>query len=140
MTLDDGHENPWLESDEVKESLGEDCRLVDYDGWRLWKADVSTTESTTLEAEELDLTPNTVVTGIRIEYGAVVADFTTRSDADSWTRDDLKDEHDDLDDAKAILGTDARGAVVHMQQRRLYAPNCTHQQRTRRSLPQRRRR
>lgn len=121
-TLDDGHENPWLESDEVKESLGEDCRLVDYDGWRLWKADVSTTESTTLEAEELDLASNTVVTGIRIEYGAVAADFTTRSDADSWTRDDLKDEHDDLDDAKAILGTDARGAVVHMQATSAYTP------------------
>lgn len=121
-TLDDGHENPWLESGEVKESLGEDCRLVDYDGWRLWKADVSTTESTTLEAEELDLASNTVVTGIRIEYGAVAADFTTRSDADSWTRDDLKDEHDDLDDAKAILGTDARGAVVHMQATSAYTP------------------
>ena len=121
-TLDDGHENPWLESDEVKESLGEDCRLVDYDGWHLWKADVSTTESTTLEAEELDLASNTVVTGIRIEYGAVAADFTTRSDADSWTRDDLKDEHDDLDDAKAILGTDARGAVVHMQATSAYTP------------------
>lgn len=52
-----GTKMPWLESDEVKESLGEDCRLVDYDGWRLWKADVSTTESTTLEAEELDLAP-----------------------------------------------------------------------------------
>lgn len=121
-TLDDGHDNPWLESDEVKESLGEDCRLVDYDGWHLWKADVSTTESTTLEAKELDLASNTVVTGIRIEYGAVAADFTTRSDADSWTRDDLKDEHDDLDDAKAILGTDARGAVVHMQATSAYTP------------------
>lgn len=121
-TLDDGHENPWLESDEVKESLGEDCRLVDYDGWHLWKADISTTESTTLEAEELDLASNTVVTGIRIEYGAVAADFTTRSDADSWTRDDLKDEHDDLDDAKAILGADARGAVVHMQATSAYTP------------------
>lgn len=121
-TLDDGHENPWLESDEVRESLGEDCRLVDYDGWHLWKADVSTTESTTLEAKELDLASNTVVTGIRIEYGAVAADFTTRSDVDSWTRDDLKDEHDDLDDAKAILGTDARGAVVHMQATSAYTP------------------
>ncbi|MEE0605958.1 MAG: SpaA isopeptide-forming pilin-related protein [Collinsella sp.] len=121
-TLDDGHENPWLESDEVRESLGEDCRLVDYDGWHLWKADVSTTESTTLEAKELDLASNTVVTGIRIEYGAVAADFTTRSDADSWTRDDLKDEHDDLDDAKAILGTDARGAIVHMQATSAYTP------------------
>ncbi len=121
-TLDDGHENPWLESDEVKETLGEDCRLVDYDDWHLWKADVSTTESATLEAKELDLASNTVVTGIRIEYGAVAADFTTRSDTDSWTRDDLKDEHDDLDDAKAILRTIRSGRVVHMQATSAYTP------------------
>lgn len=121
-TLDDGHSNPWLETEEVTKLLGDDARLVDYDGWHLWKADVSTTESATLEAKELDLASNTVVTGIRIEYGAVAADFTTRSDTDSWTRDDLKDEHDDLDDAKAILGTDARGAVVHMQATSAYTP------------------
>ena len=79
-------------------------------------------ETEPLEAKELDLASNTVVTGIRIEYGAVAAGFTTRSDADSWTRDDLKDEHDDLDDARAILGTDARGAVVHMQATSAYTP------------------
>ena len=121
-TLDDGHENPWLESDEVRESLGEDCRLVDYDGWHLWKADVSTTESTTLEAKELDLASNTVVTGIRIEYGAVAADFTTRSDADSWTRDDLKDEHDDLEMPKQSLAQTLGAQSCTCRQRRLIRP------------------
>ena len=121
-TLDDGHHNPWLETDEVTKLLGDDARLVDYAGWHLWKADVSTTESVTLETKELDLADGTSITGIRFEYGAVSADFTTRSDADSWTRDDLKDEHDDLDDAKAVLSPDARGAVVHMQATSSYTP------------------
>lgn len=121
-TLDDGHHNPWLETEEVAKLLGDDVRLVDYDGWHLWKADIPTDKSVTLDTKELDLTDGAVITGIRFEYGAVAADFTTRSDADSWTRDDLKDEHDDLDDAKAILGTDARGAIVHMQATSAYTP------------------
>ena len=121
-TLDDGHHNPWLETDEVTKLLGEDARLVDYDGWHLWKADVSTTESVTLETKNLDLADSASITGIRFEYGAVSADFTTRSDAGSWTRNDLKDEHDDLDDVKAVLSPDARGAVVHMQATSSYTP------------------
>lgn len=114
-TLDDGHRNPWLETEEVTKLLGDDVRLVDYDGWHLWKADIPTDKSVTLDTKEIDLTDDVVITGIRFEYGAVAADFTTRSEAGSWTRDDLKDEHDDLDDAKAALNSDVRGAVVHMQ-------------------------
>lgn len=40
---------------------------------------------------------------------------------DSWTRDDLKDEHDDLDDAKAILAQ-TLGAQSHMQATSAYTP------------------
>ena len=43
-TLSDGHDNPWLETDEVKKLLGDDLRMVDYDDWHLWKADIPTTE------------------------------------------------------------------------------------------------
>lgn len=121
-TLDDGHRNPWLETEEVTKLLGDDVRLVDYDGWHLWKADIPTDKSVTLDTKEIDLTDDVVITGIRFEYGAVAADFTTRSEAGSWTRDDLKDEHDDLDDAKADLNSDARGAVVHMQATSSYTP------------------
>ena len=123
-TLDDEHHNPWLETDEVTKLLGDDARLVDYDGWHLWKADIPTAESVTLETKELDLVDGTTITGIRFEYGAVTADFTTRSDAGSWTRDDLKDEHDDLDDVKAVLSPDARGAVVYMQATSSYTPRA----------------
>lgn len=121
-TLDDRHHNPWLETEEVAKLLGDDVRLVDYDGWHLWKADIPTDKSVTLDTKELDLTDDAVITGIRFEYGAVAADFTTRSEADSWTRDDLKDEHDDLDDAKAVLNPDARGAIVHIQATSAYTP------------------
>ena len=121
-TLDDRHRNPWLETEEVTKLLGDDVRLVDYDGWHLWKADIPTDKSVTLDTKEIDLTDDVVITGIRFEYGAVAADFTTRSEAGSWTRDDLKDEHDDLDDAKASLNSDARGAVVHMQATSSYTP------------------
>lgn len=121
-TLNDEHRNPWLETEEVAKLLGDDVRLVDYDGWHLWIADIPTDKSVTLDTKEIDLTDDAVITGIRFEYGAVAADFTTRSEAGSWTRDDLKDEHDDLDDAKAALNSDARGAVVHMQATSSYTP------------------
>ena len=113
-TLSDGHENPWLETDEVKNLLGEDARLVDYDGWHLWKSNISTSESITLTVKDLNLPKDTQVTGLRIEYGSVSADFTTRSDASTWSREDLKDEHDDLDDAEASLDPQTHGALVHM--------------------------
>lgn len=50
-TLSAGHDNPWLETDEVKKLLGDDLRMVDYGDWRLWKADIPTTESVTLEGK-----------------------------------------------------------------------------------------
>ena len=121
-TLGDGHENPWLETDEVKKLLGEDAKLVDYDGWHLWKSDVSTSESTTLAVKDLNLPKDTQVTGLRIEYGSVSAEFTTRSDASTWGREDLKDEHDDLDDAAASLDPQTRGALVHMAATTSYVP------------------
>lgn len=121
-TLGDGHENPWLETDEVKNLLGEDARLVDYDGWHLWKSDISTSESTTLAVKDLNLPKDTQVTGLRIEYGSVSAEFTTRSDASTWSRENLKDEHDDLDAAAASLDPQTRGALVHMAATTSYVP------------------
>lgn len=121
-TLSDGHENPWLETDEVKNLLGEDARLVDYSGWHLWKSDISTSKSTTLAVKDLNLPKDTQVTGLRIEYGSVSAEFTTRSDAAAWNREELKDEHDDLDDAAASLDPQTHGALVHMAATASYVP------------------
>lgn len=109
-TLSDGHDNPWLADPSNAEALGDDGRRIDYTGWRLWKEGVSTTATEKLAVTDLDLEDGEVVTAIRLEYGRVEKDFTSR--AAEWDRDDLKDPHDDLgtidpthkDDAMKVSG------------------------------------
>lgn len=109
-TLSDGHDNPWLADPSNSEALGDDGRRIDYAGWRLWKQDVSTAAVEKLDVSDLGLEEGEVVTAIRLEYGRVEKDFTSR--ASEWDRDDLKDPHDDLgtidpthkDDAMKVPG------------------------------------
>lgn len=109
-TLSDGHDNPWLAYPSNSEALGDDGRRIDYAGWRLWKQDVSTAAVEKLAVSDLGLEEGEVVTAIRLEYGRVEKDFTSR--ASEWDRDDLKDPHDDLgtidpthkDDAMKVPG------------------------------------
>ena len=127
-TLSDGHENPWLTDASTSEALGDDARALDYSGWRLWQADVDATKATELSVADLGLADGEYVTGIRLEYGRVEEGFTTRTDG--WDRDDIKDPHDDVDDADASAAEngsaevpgdgsqadlDLSPAVVHMQ-------------------------
>ena len=97
QTLSDGHGNPWLTDESNSETLGEDGRKIDYTGWKLWKADVSTTEAEDLKVSDLDLAEGEHVTAIRFEYGRVESGFTTREG--DWDRDGIKDSHDDVNDA-----------------------------------------
>lgn len=109
-TLSDGHDNPWLADPSNSEALGDDGRRIDYAGWRLWKQDVSTAAVEKLDVSDLGLEEGEVVTAIRLEYGRVEKDFTSR--ASEWDRDGLKDPHDDLgtidpthkDDAMKVPG------------------------------------
>lgn len=109
-TLSDGHDNPWLADPGNSEALGDDGRRIDYAGWRLWKQDVSTAAVEKLAVSDLGLEEGEVVTAIRLEYGRVEKDFTSR--IGEWGRDDLKDPHDDLgtidpthkDDAMKVQG------------------------------------
>lgn len=94
-TLDDGHDNPWLDQPDVLAILGEDARALSYDGWILWASHIPTDAATTLNVSDLALSAHEHVAAVRFEYGRVEKDFHTRSDA--WDRDDLKHEHDDLD-------------------------------------------
>lgn len=124
-TASDGHENPWLADASNKERLGDDGRVIDYTGWRLWRADVPTDEATTLDVSELNLSAGEKVTAIRLEYGRVEKGFTTRDGG--WDRDGIKSPHDDVDDvdqsAKAngtYVGEDGNDApyapaILHMQ-------------------------
>lgn len=109
-TLSDGHDNPWLADPSNSEALGDDGRRIDYAGWRLWKQDVSTAAVEKLVVSDLGLEEGEVVTAIRLEYGRVEKDFTSR--IGEWDRDALKDPHDDLgtidpthkDDATKVPG------------------------------------
>ena len=97
-TLSDGHENPWLSDEATAATLGEDGRAVDFTGWKLWRADVPTTEATELSVADLGLEDDEHVTAIRFEYGRVESGFTTRDGG--WDRDGIKDAHDDIASAE----------------------------------------
>ena len=99
-TLEDGHVNPWIAGDtrgedSLKNDPDGDGRVIDYTGWRLWEKDVPTTATSKLNVADLKLDSDEYVTAFRFEYGRVEKGFTTRTSA--WERDELKDEHDDLD-------------------------------------------
>lgn len=106
-TLSDGHENPWLSDEATDSTLGEDGRAVDFTGWRLWRADVPTTEAAELAVADLGLEEGEHVTAIRFEYGRVEQGFTTRDGG--WDREGIKDVHDDIasaEDTAAENGSD----------------------------------
>lgn len=106
-TLSDGHENPWLSDEATAPTLGEDGRAVDFTGWKLWRADVPTTEATELAVADLGLEEGEHVTAIRFEYGRVEQGFTTRDGG--WDREGIKDVHDDIasaEDTAAENGSD----------------------------------
>ena len=109
-TLGDGHDNPWLSDETTAERLGDDGRVIDYTGWRLWAADLSATEATELSVSDLGLADGETVTAVRLEYGRVEEGFTTR--AGGWDREDLKDAHDDIEG----IGEDEAGSplTLHM--------------------------
>lgn len=110
-TLHDGHENPWLNDESVIQTLGEDRRIVSYDGWRLWAKDMPAGSATHLNVSDLHLVDGERITGVRFEYGCVDAGFGTQSA--SWDRPNLKDEGDEC-----ILNHDgtphSKGAIFHM--------------------------
>ena len=122
-TLSDGHENPWLSSEETAEALGDDGRALSYGGWRLWAEGVSATKATELPVSSLDLAEGEKVVALRLEYGRVEEGFSTRTG--DWDRDDLKDPHDDVADVEPehagdLLGDGDEGVtraplVVHMR-------------------------
>lgn len=126
-TLTDGHENPWLSDEATAPTLGEDGRAVDFTGWRLWRADVPTTEAAELAVADLGLEEGEHVTAIRFEYGRVEQGFTTRDGG--WDREGIKDVHDDIasaedtaaengshtDDSGTGTGTAYAPAIVRMK-------------------------
>jgi len=78
-------ENPWNT---------ENKRVESYEGWKLWKSDVSTLKSITLKVSNLKLDEDEYITDIAFEHGRVEKGFTTRTS--DWKRKDLKSEDDTL--------------------------------------------
>lgn len=101
-TLTDGHVNPWLDDAAVANIVGADGRVKDYGGWRLWKEGVSATESTFLSVSDLPLESGEAITDIRLEYGCVNKDFTSRPS--QWDGADIKHPHDDWNPVPPIHG------------------------------------
>lgn len=87
-TLEDGHENPWLEGE---------GRKLDYSHWHLWERDIDATQAKILDVRDLDLKESQHICAIRFEFGSVADSFTTQQDG--WTRSDLKSENDSYDKA-----------------------------------------
>ena len=128
-TLSDGHDNPWLHSEESAGQLGDDGRTLSYEGWKLWAQDLSTTEARELSVADLDLAEGEKVVAIRLEYGRVEAGFTTRTD--DWDRADLKDVHDNVDDVATTHEgdqmdeeVDRAPLIVHMRLTDAYRGNA----------------
>ena len=134
-TLTDGHENSWLSSEETYENVGDDGRVLDYTGWELWAADLSTTEATYLSVDDLGLEEGEYITAVRFEYGRVEEGFTTREEG--WDSETLKDAHDDVDDASdananATFSNELDGteheyasAILHLEVTESYTGDAT---------------
>lgn len=112
-TLQDGFENPWLDDAGVRQHIGDDGRVLDYAGWRLWRQNVDCTRPETLDVHELDLAEDEWVTDIRLEFGRVDKGFTSR--ASGWDRDDLKHLHDDADPLETEHGEGLSPLILHMR-------------------------
>lgn len=116
-TLDDGHDNPWLRHESTASQLGGDGRVVDYDGWRLWRKGVDASKAQHLAVADLSLPEEEEVVGIRLGYGRVEKGFASRSD--EWGRRDLKHEHDDFEGDPPTSG-DSAPLIVHMHATQAY--------------------
>ena len=88
---DTNPENPYNEFNE---------RVANFSGWKIWKADVSTSKPVTLKVVDLDLGEGEYVTAIRFEHGYVDNGFTTRVDESLWDREGLKAANDNLSSSK----------------------------------------
>lgn len=131
-THDDGHENPWLSDADMVKTLGKDGRALEYTGWKLWKRDISATKSEKLSVHDLKLEKGEKIISIRFEYGRVESGFSTRRDKSIlWDREDLLDEHDDLNGVSEDMeeseedGFDYRPAVITTQVTDAYKSGTT---------------
>ncbi len=103
-TIDDGHENPWLI----------ECgRRLDYSNWHLWKQDISTSASETLDVSDLDLAEGEIIDAIRFEFGSVDRTFSTRGAG--WDREGIKDTGDTVEQIEPSSDTNRSSAIIRLE-------------------------
>ncbi len=74
-------------------------RVFNFEGWQLWKQDVSTLESSILFIEELELDEGEYVTALAFEHGRVEKGFGTLPQDDAqWERRDRYANDDTMED------------------------------------------
>ena len=120
-TLDDSHAYPWLADPSTADTLGDDGRALDYNGWHLWTDGISATGATELRVSELGLPKEARIVAVRFEFGCVDSAFTTY--ADGWDRDGMKDETDSVERAQAHSGEEAP-IIVRMRVNHAYRADC----------------
>lgn len=104
QTLEDGHENPWLEGE---------GREFDYSHWRLWERNVDATQANVLNVRDLDLEEGQRICALRFEFGRVEDSFTTRTD--EWERSGPKSEDDSYDkDSEKMETDDLSPAIIQL--------------------------
>ena len=70
-------------------------RVYNFDGWHLWTQDLSTTKSTILYVDDLDLPEDEYITALAFEHGRVEEGFGTLSqDDEQWQRRDRYENND----------------------------------------------
>ncbi len=74
-------------------------RMYNFEGWQVWKQDVSTLESSILFTEELNLDEEEYLTALAFEHGRVEEGFgTLPQDDPQWDRRDRYAETDTMED------------------------------------------
>ncbi len=70
-------------------------RVYNFDGWHLWTQDLSTTKSTLLYVDDLNLSEGEYITALAFEHGRVEEGFGTLSQDDKqWQRHDRYENND----------------------------------------------
>lgn len=114
-------------------------RIHDFDGWHIWKQDVSTLESQELTVNDLSLEQGEFIIAVAFEHGRVEEGFSTNAqDAKEWERPERYENADlsDLPTNRASFNLrEATGPTRSEEDNETaYAPAILHMQATEEAL------
>lgn len=114
-------------------------RIHDFNGWHIWKQDVSTLESQELTVNDLSLEQGEFIIAVAFEHGRVEEGFSTNAqDAKEWERPERYENADlsDLPTNRASFNLrEATGPTRNEEDNKTaYAPAILHMQATEETL------